>query len=604
MSTPSLANLFEESCDPQIYIPRRASEDVLRCLAALVRDGEPVVVLHGPAGIGKSMLLRVQGERFESERRCAYVSITDSPEPELSHRILDLLSEPSAEDPAQALIRAAAAAADGQPRLLLLIDHANLAPIESSLQLARAARTAAPHLSVIFVVADEDGAEDFAETLSAEAPVTTLSFNEPMNPQEATAYVRLRLARTQIPAELRARIDSRAMRWLSEGARAALPRDINRRAAELLKSYEENGEAALNLTLEAEETAPSGAEPHEEHEGPRAISPSEIPRDAPIDPQPPTFPMTPGDPASLGSASAGNAVSLGGSLLGHGPGTTPSFEIDLELGRSLSSGLLDSSADKPSARDGGPVEPPTTDPAAGSEAGAREAQAAAPSNRRGLAIAALIALAIGVGYAAGLLPPEGVEPEDEIEDEIGIALQGETPGATGSAIPERLNGPSANPGSRSAESSRRPSLVDGPMLDASLLTLGSELESETPDIGEEEEADEVTQTSAPASLTPEPEPMPTLPPPATPKKSVAPAPIVLSAKTESAESSQSASFVLLSIDVEPGSRVEVDGQSIGVAPFSAIFIEMGTHTFVAETPDGIRIQQMIDVQIGTDVIEF
>ncbi|MBW2295629.1 MAG: hypothetical protein JRG94_25515 [Deltaproteobacteria bacterium] len=227
MSTPSLANLFEESCDPQIYIPRRASEDVLRCLAALVRDGEPV---------GKSMLLRVQGERFESERRCAYVSITDSPEPELSHRILDLLSEPSAEDPAQALIRAAATAADGQPRLLLLIDHANLAPIESSLQLARAARTAAPHLSVILAVADEDGAEEFAETLSAEAPVTTLSFNEPMNPQEATAYVRLRLARTQIPAELRARLDSRAMRWLSEGARAALPRDINRRAAELLKN--------------------------------------------------------------------------------------------------------------------------------------------------------------------------------------------------------------------------------------------------------------------------------------------------------------------------------------------------------------------------------
>jgi len=598
VSTPSLANLFEESCDPQIYIPRRASEDVLRCLAALVRDGEPVIVLHGPAGIGKSMLLRVQGERFESERRCAYVSITDSPEPELSHRILDLLSEPSAEDPAQALIRAAAAAADGQPRLLLLIDHANLAPIESSLQLARAARTAAPHLSVIFAVADEDGAEEFAETLSAEAPVTTLSFNEPMNPQEATAYVRLRLARTQIPAELRARLDSRAMRWLSEGARAALPRDINRRAAELLKNYEENGEAALNFTLEAEETAPSGPEPHEEHEGPRAISPSEIPRDAPIDPQPPTFPMTPGDPASLGSASAGNAVSLGGSLLGHGPGTTPSFEIDLELGRSLSSGLLDSAAAKPSQRDGGPVEPPAGDLAAGSEAGGREAQAAAPSNRRGLAIAAVIALAIGVGYAAGLLSPEGVEPEDE----IGMTLQGETPGAADSATPERLIDPTANPGSSSAESSRRPSLVDGPMLDASLRALGSEVESETPAI--EKDVVVVTETSVPASMTPEPEPEPMPTPPVTPKKSVAPAPIVLSAKNESAESSQSASFVLLSIDVEPGSRVEVDGQSIGVAPFSAIFIEMGTHTFVAETPDGIRIQQMIDVQIGTGVIEF
>jgi hypothetical protein len=62
--------------------------------------------------------------------------------------------------------------------------------------------------------------------------------------------------------------------------------------------------------------------------------------------------------------------------------------------------------------------------------------------------------------------------------------------------------------------------------------------------------------------------------------------------------------VLLSIDVEPGSRVEVDGRSIGVAPFSAIFIELGTHTFVAELPDGIRVEQMVEVAVGTDVVEF
>jgi hypothetical protein len=198
-------------------------------------------------------------------------------------------------------------------------------------------------------------------------------------------------------------------------------------------------------------------------------------------------------------------VSLGGSLLGHGPGTTPSFEIDLELGRSLSSGLLDSAAAKPSQRDGGPVESPAGDSAAGSEAGGREVGSETPAL------------------------------EEEVQDQV---------------------------------------------------------------------EEEVTQSSVPASMTPEPEPLLTLAPPATSEKSVAPAPIVLSAKNESAETSQSASFVLLSIDVEPGSRVEVDGQSIGAAPFSAIFIEMGTHTFVAETPDGIRIQQMIDVQIGTDVIEF
>ena len=33
-------------------------------------------------------------------------------------------------------------------------------------------------------------------------------------------------------------------------------------------------------------------------------------------------------------------------------------------------------------------------------------------------------------------------------------------------------------------------------------------------------------------------------------------------------------------------------------------VEMGTHTFVAEMPDGLVIEQLVDVQIGTDIVEF
>ena len=64
------------------------------------------------------------------------------------------------------------------------------------------------------------------------------------------------------------------------------------------------------------------------------------------------------------------------------------------------------------------------------------------------------------------------------------------------------------------------------------------------------------------------------------------------------------SYARLVIDVEEGAEVFVDGQSIGRAPFSEIMVEMGTHTFVAELPGGLVIEQLVDVQIGTDVVEF
>jgi hypothetical protein len=628
VSTPKLIDLFEESCDPQTYIPRRASEDVLRCLSSLLRDDEPVMLLHGPAGIGKSMLLRVLGERFESERRVAYVSVTDSPEPELCHRILDLLSEPAAEDPAQALIRAATAADTDHPRLLLLIDHANLAPIASSLQLVSAAQAAAPRLSVIFAVADDRGAEEFARALSAQGQVTTLCFSQSMDPQEATAYVRLRLARTQMPAQLRGQLDSRAVRWLSEGAQAALPREINRRASQLLKSYEEGGEAALDFSLEAAESAP----PRE----PQAIDPSEIPTDEPGEPQPPAVPMTPADSAPPNPAAASGSGSLGTMLLGHGPGTRPNLEIDLELGRSLGSGLLEAAAPERSFKDGQPVLPPPVDPVADTERTDPGSQtAASQSNHAGLAITSLIALVIASGYLATRIPSRIGQGEASIAAESraaraefdAAALAGESEladaieplarrtkatrasdDATLSAAPSLtadLETPALNARPELLGSNPRPSLVEGPLLESTLLVLEAKARGEATIMAA---STEKTPASVQAPPTPEPQPapQPAAPPSIshpTPSKPAAPGPIVLPSRADSAET-RAASYVRLSIDVEPGSEVTVDGQSIGIAPFSAIFIEVGTHTFVVETQEGIRVEQLVDVQVGTDIVEF
>jgi hypothetical protein len=192
-SAVSDQNPFSDHCDPEGYIPRRATEDILRSLDSHLRDGEPTMVLHGPAGIGKSMLLRVLEDRLSEERTVAYASIAQRDQPELCCQILGILGIPFMTDPAGALISAARAAADRERGLLLIIDDAALAPIDSCRQLVRAAESIFPRLSVIFGVCDGRGAEEFIEGIESQSRVVPVPFNQVMNAQESEAYVRLRL---------------------------------------------------------------------------------------------------------------------------------------------------------------------------------------------------------------------------------------------------------------------------------------------------------------------------------------------------------------------------------------------------------------------------
>lgn len=591
MSNLSLTQLFEESCDPHAYIPRRATEEVLKCLSSLIRDSEPVVVLHGPGGIGKSMLLSVLRERFGGERRVAYASIGEVPEPEFCHRILDELSEPTAEDPAGALIRVAT---DGQNKLLLLVDHPDLAPVASSLQLASVAKSAAPHITVVFAISDEADAQQFSRALCVEASVTTLGFTQAMDQKESSAYVRLRLARTELPASLRDQLDERAIKWLTDGAQAGLPREINRRASELLRTFEQSGEEALQLPVQGSDSI-ANTDRESEVTAPRPVDPASRGDRMLLDSQTPAFPMRPGEASDHLGAPIGGG-SLGGMLLGSGPGAKPNFEMDLELGRSLSSGLLDGPSTRPSARDGGPV---SAEEMANAAAAAATSADPETSHRHMQWIAAsLAAFAIGGAYFATRSEAPAAHPtltEDVVPFEAAKAdLTGapslmDTPNGRARIAAETE--PTMEPAASSQRPiQERPSLASGPMGSAAQDAIDA-TDRKTIEVAE------VVPPSAPIPrVAPRPSARRPLP--------LAPKTIVLPARTIVGNTTTPGSFVRLSIDVEPGSQITVDGESIGIAPFSEIFVEMGTHTFVAETPNGIVVKQLVDVQTGTDIIEF
>ncbi len=295
MSLPSPANPFEAYADPRGYVPREACEDVLRRLERHVANGVPAIVLRGPAGIGKSMLLAILHQRLAERWQVARVAVSPSPSMEISHRVLDLLDADVGEDPSNTLVATARRHAASGRRVLVIIDQATHAPIASSRQLARAAARARGDLCIVFGVTEEEGAEAFEHEISAEAELATLRFDSPMNAEETAEYLARRLDQTIDSQALRDRFDEAAYRYVIDGA-GGHPRQVNELAFDALRRLDA-GERLPVLDGEATRGAP--------------------PTDAP--------PLQP-PPSAYEDAWHADG-SLGGGLLGAGPRRDP-HELD------------------------------------------------------------------------------------------------------------------------------------------------------------------------------------------------------------------------------------------------------------------------------------
>jgi len=80
--------------------------------------------------------------------------------------------------------------------------------------------------------------------------------------------------------------------------------------------------------------------------------------------------------------------------------------------------------------------------------------------------------------------------------------------------------------------------------------------------------------------------------------------IVVGARGAAEPGARAVAYVRVQVQLEPGSTLTIDGERVGVAPFSDLIMEPGLHTFVAELPDGLQIEQLIQVKSDTGVVEF
>ena len=109
------------------YLPRPATERALGLLAEAAHRGDRPVVLAGPPGIGKTLLLHLLADRMLSDQRPVFVPIPTLPPAEFWQWIVASLGLEGGSDPLGALEQSHAS---GLP-VSLLIDDATSLPFET-----------------------------------------------------------------------------------------------------------------------------------------------------------------------------------------------------------------------------------------------------------------------------------------------------------------------------------------------------------------------------------------------------------------------------------------------------------------------------------------
>jgi len=174
--------------DPRLYVPLDTSERALAEISAYLKQERSPLLLTGPAGIGKTILLRVLADReWKTFPRVRFSPLLPREPEELSEWLLRLLfGKPSggsaeAEDALLEELRSSHAG-----RFLLLVDNIQRTPAASIRKLSEIAFATKPALAVIAA-----GTADRASNALADAfaPEATIAFPDSLSDAEiATLY--------------------------------------------------------------------------------------------------------------------------------------------------------------------------------------------------------------------------------------------------------------------------------------------------------------------------------------------------------------------------------------------------------------------------------
>ncbi|MAG30553.1 MAG: hypothetical protein CL908_06615 [Deltaproteobacteria bacterium] len=271
--TPSARRAFAEAVDPELYVPRVATESLLAQLEGwLASDGigSTLAALIAPPGLGKTLLLRVTEKRLNArvirERgtqdeprggvRALYLPYAGLSLPDLCIWVHGLIgcqaAAIAAKDHAVAALAALFRLGDGpDDPFYLLVDDADSMPEETIRALAQGLPRERSPLRIVMAVGDDARSSRLRASFDALRPFEVL-LRETMTLDETGAYLRARLhwaaggetLAAEPPPLISAEIVERIHR-LSGGN----PRRIHPIAAEILEASAE----ALPSDLDAKQ---------------------------------------------------------------------------------------------------------------------------------------------------------------------------------------------------------------------------------------------------------------------------------------------------------------------------------------------------------------
>ncbi len=233
MSSPvALPDPFALTADPDGYVPRPATEEVLAALVKTLREGRRPAALLGPPGLGKTLLLHLVGRQLDDRLRSVYLPYAALPLDELCAWALSLLGVSQSSDTIGDLLQTASELLRRGSGLLLLIDDAGAMPLPTARKLGDLIASSSGALRLLAAAAEGPSASRMLAATGANVHLVRLL--DPMNEEETRIYVAARLARARIPAAVAARFDAATLERIHRLS-AGIPRRVHSVASSVLR---------------------------------------------------------------------------------------------------------------------------------------------------------------------------------------------------------------------------------------------------------------------------------------------------------------------------------------------------------------------------------